>query len=130
MKQPSEYFSHVGIVAYAVFNPSGLAIDGHAGATDLEILRAADRLARMSNDGRAFVITGKCTYRACFRRGVGTIAVCHEVGHPIAKSAGRMVARALAALGSARPDADDEPTQVYHPGAAVLMTPANQGVTP
>jgi hypothetical protein len=123
MKQPTEYLQREGVVAFAIIHPEGDTSASRAGETDLAILRATDGIARLSIDGCAMAIAGNTTYRSRYVKGVGSVAMCHETGTPIAKSANRMVDRALRAMASRAED--DEPTRVYHPGAAALMTPAN-----
>ena len=127
MRQPSEYLKQAGVIAYATFATSGTVSDSHGGETDIAILRSAETIARRSDDGVAVAIVGGCTYRARFVLHVGSVAVCIETGGPAGKSAGRFMSKALRAMDER---CEDEPAQIYRPGEAVLMTPANDSDMP
>jgi hypothetical protein len=140
-KQPIEYFKRSDIIAAAIFPPEPDSAPTHSkgGETDLSHLASVERMARLSDDGDVVVVMAGATYRGRHVKGVGSVVCAAETGHRVCKSSMRMIRRAFIRLGEAaeqarlagKPDVDDdERTQVYHPGAAVLMTVANDGVAP
>jgi hypothetical protein len=138
-KRPIEYFQRPDIIAAAIFPPDVNAspTSSKGGETDVSHLACVERLARLSDDGDVVVMMAGATYRGRHVKGVGSIVCSAVTGHSVCKSSMRMIRRAFIRLGEAaeqarlagKPDVDDdERTQVYHPGAAVLMTVANDGV--
>jgi hypothetical protein len=156
-KQPIEYFRRPDIIAAAIFPPEPDSAPTHSkgGETDVAHLASVERMARLSDDGDVVVVMAGATYRGRHVKGVGSVVCAAETGHRVCKSSMRMIRRAFMRLQDAAergrtsrphtvtflhesaPDGvasvtipavdDDERTQVYHPGAAVLMTAANGG---
>jgi hypothetical protein len=140
-KQPIKYFARADIIAAAIFPPEANSAPAQSkgGEADLSHLACVERLARLSDDGDVVVVMAGATYRGRHMKGVGSVVCAAVTGATVCKSSMRMIRRAFMRLQDAaererlarKPEVDeDERTQVYHPGAAVLMTVANDGVAP
>ena len=119
---PLTHLDHEGVIACGLYTIDGNVLHQHAGETDASFIRACVGLLRLSDEPSLRVLAGDTTVSLIYD-GDRVAAVMLPTGHTFMKSASRAMRRALKA--ASRPVADDEPTQVYRPGEAVMMTPAN-----
>lgn len=116
------HLDHEGLIAYGLYRPDGEPIQERAGETDAATIRACVQLLQKSGEVTVRVLLGDVTV-SLISDTERVAAVMLPTGHTFMKSASRAMRRALKA--ASRPATDDEPTQVYRPGEAVMMTPAN-----